>query len=85
MIDIFLGLAGALVGLACFGFGYALAREKSAGHRQRKAPAPCREETERAEEQRRAMEEEQRAFRALTGYSADIAYGSAAFPWEENA
>lgn len=83
MTDIFLGLAGVLAGLMCFARGYALAREKSAGHRQRERSAPRRDEE--AERQRRAMEEEQRAFRALTGYSADIAYGTAAFPWEDEA
>lgn len=76
MTDTILGLLGFLLGLAAFTAGYALALHSG---KQPKAP----KKNEPDDERRSAMEAEQRAFRALTGYSADIAYGRAEFPGED--
>lgn len=70
MTDTILGLLGFLLGLGCFLAGFRL-RE----HR----PRPAKEPMQSRESEH--MEEEM-AFRALTGYSADIAYGLAEFPEE---
>lgn len=75
MTDTILGLLGFLLGLAAFAAGYALSL---AGGKRPKSPA----KTDPAGEKRAAAEAEERAFRALTGYSADVAYGLAEFPGE---
>lgn len=75
MTDTILGLLGFLLGLAAFAAGYALALH---GGKHPKTP----KKNELCDEERSAMEAEERAFRALTGYSADIAYGIAEFPGE---
>lgn len=66
MKDFDLGILGFLFGWGSFCLGR-LAGKKAAPHA---APAPAVPDR---------LEEEQKAFRALTGYSADIAYGAAPF------
>ena len=75
MTDTIMGLLGFLLGLAVFAAGYAMALYAG---KQPKVP----KKNEADDARRAAMEAEQRAFRALTGYSADIAYGMAEFPGE---
>lgn len=76
MTDIILGLVGFLLGIAAFAAGYGLALH---GGKQPKA----RINRENGDDGHSAAAAEERAFRALTGYSADIAYGVAAFPGED--
>lgn len=75
MTDTILGLLGFLLGIAAFAAGYGTALH---GGKRPKA------RTDReSDDGHSAAEAEQRAFRALTGYSADVAYGVAAFPGED--
>lgn len=82
MTDTILGLLGFLMGLGCFAFGYAFARHGAAKPKANAKPESDGDRQLAESRERQAMEAEQRAFRALTGYSADIAYGVAEFPGE---
>ena len=83
-MEIIYGLIGFLLGAGCFLLGMYLGRKQT--------PAPVRHEEEglteeklkRIEKERKALEEEQRAFRQLVGYSADIAYGVERLPSESD-
>ncbi len=75
MTEIILGLTGFIMGAVCTVAGYALGV---------RAPRTAVTEAPRTDGGgHRAAEDEIRALRALTGYSADIAYGLAEFPEED--
>ena len=81
MIELLCGMLGAVMLLGVFAFGFYV------GYKfQRPAVAersePDESEIERARRERERMEQDQAAFRALTNYSADVAYGLAEFPKE---
>lgn len=76
MTEMILGLLGFALGALCMGAGCALGLRLS----QRTADMGS---TPAESGERRAAEDELRALRALTGYSADIAYGLAEFPEED--
>ena len=79
MTEKILGLLGFMMGAVCFAAGYALAPRAPKGTAGSAQSAPARGG------ERKAAEEELKALRALTGYSADIAYGLAEFPEEDEA
>ncbi|MCR5665085.1 MAG: hypothetical protein K6G17_09465 [Oscillospiraceae bacterium] len=72
MTEILCILAGLVLGAALF----------AAGGRRARRETP-HEPPRASEERRRQLEAEQRAFRALMGYSADVAYGLERFSEEE--
>ena len=79
MTETILGLLGFIMGAVCFAAGYVLAP------RARKETAESAQSAPARGGERKAAEEELKALRALTGYSADIAYGLAEFPEEDEA
>ncbi len=79
MTETILGLLGFMMGAVCFAAGYVLAPRAPKGTAGSAQSAPARGG------ERKAAEEELKALRALTGYSADIAYGLAEFPEEDEA
>lgn len=80
------GILGFICCLVVFGTGFVLGyRIKTPEPVTRTLPEqPSEEELRRKMKEREEMEAEQRAFKALTGYSADIAYGLAEFPTEKD-
>ena len=70
MTEFVCGLIGLLLGAAVFALGIVSARGTE--HAQTPPAAPNAEEQERL----RQIEADQRAFRALMGYNADVAYGT---------
>ena len=70
MTEFVCGLIGLLLGAAVFALGIVSARGTE--HAQTPTAAPNAEEQERL----RQIEADQRAFRALMGYNADVAYGT---------
>lgn len=85
MIDIVLGMFGALTGAVLFYAGYRLGEDRATPEKPAAvAPAsPTEEELGRLESERDRLREEQRAFHDLLGYNADIAYGVNAAPKKE--
>ena len=79
MTETIMGLLGVIMGAVCFAAGYALAPRAPKGTAGSAQSVPARGG------ERKAAEEELKALRALTGYSADIAYGLAEFPEEDEA
>lgn len=79
MTETIMGLLGFMMGAVCFAAGYVLAPRAPKGTAVSAQSAPARGG------ERKAAEEELKALRALTGYSADIAYGLAEFPEEDEA
>ena len=79
MTETIMGLLGCIMGAVCFAAGYALAPRAPKGTAGSAQSVPARGG------ERKAAEEELKALRALTGYSADIAYGLAEFPEEDEA
>lgn len=79
MTETIMGLLGFMMGAVCFAAGYVLAPRASRGTAGSAQSVPARGG------ERKAAEEELKALRALTGYSADIAYGLAEFPEEDEA
>lgn len=75
MTEMILGLVGFTLGAVCAVAGYDL------GARTPRAAVTDTPRTDGGGH--RAAEDEIRALRALTGYSADIAYGLAEFPEED--
>ena len=80
MTEFLCGLLGFVFSLGVFLLGFYVGR---------KTVAPVKEELDadelaRAREERQRLEEDQAAFRILTGYSADIAYGVAKLSEEDN-
>lgn len=78
MTETILGLLGFMMGAVCFAAGYVLAPRASRGTAGSAQSAPARGGERKAAEELKAL-------RALTGYSADIAYGLAEFPEEDEA
>ena len=70
MTEFVCGLIGLLLGAAVFALGIVSARGTE--NVQTTPAAPDAEEQERL----RQIEADQRAFRALMGYNADVAYGT---------
>ncbi len=79
MTETILGLLGFMMGAVCFAAGYVLAPRAPKGTAGSAQSVPARGG------EWKAAEEELKALRALTGYSADIAYGLAEFPEEDEA
>lgn len=79
MTETIMGLLGFIMGAVCFAAGYVLAPRAPKGTAGSAQSVPARGG------ERKAAEEELKALRALTGYSADIAYGLAEFPEEDEA
>ena len=78
MTEFVCGLIGLLLGAALYALGIRAGGDKA----RSAAPAePGEEEAERL----RQIEAEQRAFRALMGYNADVAYGSERLTREDEA
>lgn len=83
-MEIVFGLAGVLLGICLFVLGFFMGRKTAAPVRVEPAPEVLsKAERDRIEKERRELEEDQRAFRQLVGYSADIAYGLAQLPSED--
>lgn len=79
MIELLCGMLGVVMMLGVFALGF------NVGYKFQKPVVPEKEtlapeELERIRKEREQLEQEQAAFRILTGYSADIAYGG--FPEE---
>lgn len=70
MTELICGLAGLLLGAAVFALGFFASRARESLEAPPAAPGP--DESERL----RQIEADQRAFRALMGYNADVAYGT---------
>ena len=79
MIEVLYGLIGFILALGIFVLGF-LAGMKY--QRPADPVEPGDDEKERIRKELDRMEKEQEAFRQLTGYSADIAYGLVDFPKE---
>lgn len=79
MIEVLYGLIGFILALGIFILGF-LAGTKY--QRPADPVEPGEAEKERIRKELDRMEKEQEAFRQLTGYSADIAYGLVDFPKE---
>lgn len=79
MIELLCGMLGAVMLLGVFAFGFYVGNKFQ---RPTEKPGPDEGEIERARRERERMEQDQAAFRALTNYSADVAYGLAEFPEE---
>ena len=81
------GLIGAFIGIGLFLLGFFVGRQAEKPVKIVKAEAVDGEngaDIERMEKERQRLEAEQRAFRNLVGYSADIAYGVEKFPTESD-
>lgn len=75
------GFLGFVLSLGVFTLGFCF------GHKtlvKPSVPDPQVEDAEKVQKEREQFEQDQKAFRALTGYSADVAYGLTKFPWEED-
>ena len=70
MTELIFTLGGLVLGAAAFALGFFVARAGETPEAPRAASDPA--EAERLRE----LEEERRAFRALMGYNADVAYGA---------
>lgn len=72
MLQIVCALAGLLLGAGLFALGFFAARDRariqSRTESRTDGEAP-------SDEERRRFEDDRRAFRALMGYNADVAYG----------
>ena len=79
MIEFLCGFAGFLFSLGVFALGFYVGKKSTAAPPKAVADE---EELERARLERQRLEEDQAAFRLLTGYSADIAYGVGKFSEE---
>ena len=79
MTEFLCGLLGFILTLGVFVLGYYVGRKSMEHHAKAVATD---EELEKARLERQRLEEDQAAFRVLTGYSADIAYGVAKFSEE---
>lgn len=79
MTEFVCGLIGLLLGAALFAMGFF-----APGGRDRRRSAPAAADAEEAERLRQ-IEADQRAFRALMGYNADVAYGSERLTREDEA
>ena len=81
MIEIVLGLLGALLGAGLFTFGYVFGRKTCAPGRGEPAtpqvvfPEMSEEEKLRRLEAQQQLEEEQKAFSTLMSYNVNDAYG----------
>ena len=81
MIEIILGLLGALLGAGLFALGYVFGRKTCVLGRGEPAkpqvvfPELSEEEIRRREEARERLEEEQKAFSTLMSYNVNDAYG----------
>lgn len=76
------GAIGFLFSLVVFVLGFHLGRKAAAPVKRKEEKILSEAEQDRIERERRELEEDQRAFRRLAGYSADIAYGLVRFPSE---
>lgn len=81
MIELLCGMLGVVMALGVFALGFFVGQrfQKPASAEK---PGPDEDEVERIRRERERMEKEQAAFRALVGYSADVAYGLTEFPKE---
>lgn len=79
MTDLLFGLLGFVLALGIFMLGFFVGRKSAAS-------AVARADMEQAEamQERERLKQDQAAFRVLTGYNADIAYGLAKFSEEDN-
>ncbi|MBQ2640862.1 MAG: hypothetical protein IJG15_02565 [Lachnospiraceae bacterium] len=88
MIEVFLGLLGAAMGLAFFIAGFLFGKHFWMFQEDREAPAerkeyePTPEDLAEIEKQRERLRQDQAAFHDLMGYSADVAYGRKQMPGE---
>lgn len=82
MIEFMLGLLGFVLSMGIFMLGFFLGRNLNQAETKPVVKSDD-VEFEKAMKERERLEREQAAFRALTGYSADIAYGLAKFPEED--
>lgn len=79
MIEFLCGFLSFALAIGIFAMGYFFGR-KSGG--TVKKDDPGEDEQARARKEREQLEQDQAAFRMLTGYSADIAYGLVEIPKE---
>lgn len=77
MTDLLFGLLGFVLALGIFMLGFFVGQKSSS--------AGARVDVEQAEamQERERLKQDQAAFRMLTGYNADIAYGLAKFSEED--
>ena len=81
MVEMVLGLLGALLGAGLFALGYVFGRKTCVSERGEPAkpqvvfPDITEEERLRREEARQQLEEEQKAFSTLMSYNVNDAYG----------
>ena len=78
MTEFVCAMVGLLLGAALFALGFAA----RGGEKRAAAPAKC---AEGEDERLRQIEADQRAFRALMGYNADVAYGTERMAREDGA
>ena len=77
-----LGLVGALVGIGIFIFGFWFGKEMS--QTKKVDPTePTEEEMKEIREERERLIADQKAFRELMNYNADMAYGITANPLKD--
>lgn len=81
MIEFLCGMLGAVMLLGIFLLGYHVG-SKARPETPVVKEDPTDIEMDRIRKERERMEQDQAAFRALTNYSADIAYGVVDFPKE---
>ena len=79
MIEFLCGFLSFVLALGIFMLGFFFGRKSQTSAVK---ADPGETEQERIQKERERMEQDQAAFRALTGYSADIAYGLVEFPKE---
>ena len=82
MIEFLCGLLGFVLSLGIFALGFYFGRKVGAAPAAVERDPLTETELEKIRKERERMEQDQAAFRLLTGYSADIAYGNTNFPEE---
>ena len=78
------GLIGVLLGAGLFLLGMYAGGKRTPAPVKREEAELTEAELKRIEQARKELEEDQRAFRQLVSYSADIAYGLERFPSESD-
>jgi len=76
------GFVGSLFGIVIFLIGFSVGRRTASPVKKVPEPTVSDTEKDRMQKERDRLMAEQRAFRNLVGYSADVAYGLADFPTE---
>jgi hypothetical protein len=78
------GLAGFLLGVGSFFLGFYVGKTTARPVKRAPEKDVTEAEIKRAKREREELEADQRAFRALVGYSADVAYGLTEFQLESD-